>query len=144
METPFPLRGSWKHATEHTSPSGQVLNMFWHFEDERTCVVETETHMGLQISWFQYWRDTKGLLRYPLSKTVRASFKTAERILIEVCDQGLLINNYQFGPVADVKFPDRYDLFPGTRTNENGDIVPFTFKNSLLEYLRKPPKTNNA
>jgi hypothetical protein len=119
---------------------GSPQECLWHVLDDSTCVYEQQTGMGLMISWFQYWRLEDGILRFPLSKTTRAMFKGgAQFVPIEWEDSHLTMNHYRFHRVDDVPVPDRYDVFPGTRPNENGTPVPHSFRSRVLDHLPEPP-----
>ena len=96
--------------------------------------------MGLLVSWFQYWVKEGGILTYPLSATTRSMCKAAVYVPITLESGYLLSNGQRLNLVKGLSIPERFDLFPGTRPDENGQPIPFTFKGKLQGYLPDPPK----
>ncbi len=139
MNTHPSLLGSWVSFGENPQASDDVPDCTWHVVDNRTCVYEQRTEMGLSISWFQYWQDADGILRYPLCKTTRSMFKTAEYVPIQIDSAHLIMNGYRFELVAGLSVPERRDHFPGARPDEDGLPTPHTSKARLQEYLSDPP-----
>jgi hypothetical protein len=140
MISPQPLAGTWMGLPEGASDPGSPQVCTWHVLDESTCVYEQQTEMGLMIAWFQYWRVEDGILRFPLSKTTRAMFKRgAQFVRIQLEDSCLMMNNYRFHRVDALPVPDRYDVFPGTRPDENGSAVPHSFRSRVSEHVPEPP-----
>ncbi len=133
------LLGSWVNLPEDRFASNDVSNCVWHVVDERTCVYEQRTEMGIMVSWFQYWAHEGGFFRFPLSNNSRSMFKTAEYVSVTVGFDHLLMNGCRFDLVRGLAIPERYDLFPGTRPDENGCPAPHTFKAKLQEHLPNPP-----
>ncbi len=123
---------------------GGVPSCIWHVIDDRTCIYEIRTDIGIVTSWFQYWPDAEGILRYPLSKTTRSTFKIAQRVPIELKSGYLVVNGYRFDRAKDLPIPPRIDRFPGTRPDENGHPIPTKFKCELLDYVSEPPKVEQG
>ena len=140
--TPGPsLIGTWVGLPKDSCIPASPPECRWHVVDDCTCVYEQQTEMGLMISWFQYWLHEEGILRYPLSKTTRAMFKSgAEYVPLALEDTHLTMNGYRFIRVAEMNLPERVDIFPGTRPDENGTPIPHFFRGSVCEHLPAPPK----
>gem|GEM_PF-7066220 len=96
--------------------------------------------MGMMIAWFQYWPHEDGILRYPLGKTARSLWAAAEYVPIALEASHLTMHEYRFDRVAKLPIPDRFDVFPGTRPDENGSPIPHSFRTKVQEYLPEPPK----
>ena len=135
------LIGTWVSLPKGASFPATPPECIWHVLDHRTCVYESQTDMGLLISWYQYWLHEDGILRFPLSETTRAMFKAgAEYVPIVVEATHLTMNGYRFNRVAELPIPDRLDVFPGTRPDENGSPIPHSFRCKLQDHLPGPPK----
>ncbi len=145
MTSPRSLVGTWVGRPKGSSDPGSPQECTWHVVDDSTCVYEQQTGMGLMISWFQYWRIEDGILRFPLSKTTRSMFKGgAQFVAIELENSHLMMNGYRFHRVSDLPVPDRHDVFPGTRPDENGTPVPHSFTSRVMEHLPEPPNGEQA
>jgi hypothetical protein len=140
MKKELSLLGSWIQTSDEDKSHGGVPSCIWHVIDNRTCVYEIRTDIGIVTSWFQYWPDNEGILQYPLSKTTRSTFKLAQRIPIELKSEYLVMNGYRFERAKDLPIPPRNDLFPGTRPDENGHPIPTEFKSDLQDYVSDPPR----
>ena len=140
MEPSTSLLGSWVSPSGDHCASDDVPNCIWHVVDDRTCVYEQRTEMGLLVSWFQYWADAGGILRYPLGESTRSMFRPAQHVPITVEADHLLVNGHRFERVRGLPIPERCDLMPGTRPDKNGNPTPHTFKSKLQEYLTHPPR----
>lgn len=135
------LIGTWVSLLKDPRSSDDRPDCIWHVIDEKTCVYEQATEMGLMISWFQYWPHVDGIRRYPLSKTARSMFKTgAGFVPLELEAAHLTMNGYRFVRSRGLPVPQRFDVFPGTRPDESGSRVPFCFRGKLLDHLTEPPK----
>jgi hypothetical protein len=81
-----------------------------------------------------------GILRYPLSKTSRSMFKDgAEFVPVALEDNHLIMNEYEFKLTDNLPIPDRYNVFPGARIDENGVPKLHSFKKEVCEHLEEPP-----
>lgn len=141
MDLSGSLLGTWVSLLKaHRSSEGRP-DCIWHVIDEKTCVYEQWTGMGLMISWFQYWLQADGILRYPLSKTARSMFKTgAGFVPLEWEATHLTMNGYRFARSSGLTVPERFDVFPGTRPDESGSRIPFSFRGKVLDHLTVPPR----
>ena len=138
METLLPLLGSWASHSEDHNPF--VESCVWHVVDHQTCAYEHHLDTGLLVSWFQYWVVEGGILQFPLSETTRWMFTTAVCVSITLESGYLLMNGHRLNRVHGLSIPERFDLFPGTRPDENGQHRPYTFKRKLQGHLTDPPK----
>ena len=135
------LIGSWVPLAKGTSISASPPECIWHVVDDSTCVYEQQTEMGLMISWFQYWIHEEGILRYPLCENTRAMYKSgAEYVPLALEASYLTMHGCRFDRVSGLPVPDRVDIFPGTRPDENGIPVPHFFRGNLCDPLPEPPK----
>jgi len=67
-------------------------------------------------------------------------FKSAEYVPISVADTHLIMNGYRFDRVEILPVPDRFDVLPGTRPDENGIPVPIRIRSKVRDHLSEPPK----
>jgi hypothetical protein len=56
----------------------------------------------------------------------------------------LIVDGYRFNRVAGLPIPDRFDVFPGTRPDENGTPKPYSFKDKVCDHLPEPPNGHQA
>ena len=134
------LLGTWVSLLTVPGSSDDRPDCIWHVVDEATCVYEQWTEMGLMISWFQYWLHADGILRYPLSNTARSMFKAgAGFVPLELQADHLTMNGYRFSRSSGLTVPERFDVFPGTRPDESGSRIPFSFRGKILHHLTEPP-----
>jgi hypothetical protein len=131
--------GTWVSLPKGAGIPSSPPECIWHVVDDSTCVYEQQTEMGLMISWFQYWCHEEGILRYPLSKATRPMFKSAEYVPILVADTHLIMNGYRFNRVDPLPIPERYDVLPGTRPDENGIRIPIRIRSKVRDHLSEPP-----
>lgn len=64
----------------------------------------------------------------------------AEYVPIVLEATHLTMNGYRFDRVDALPVPDRFDVFPGTRPDENGSPIPHSFRSMILDHLPEPPK----
>lgn len=140
MDLSGSLLGTWVSLLKDPGSSDERPDCIWHVVDEKTCVYEQRTEMGLMVSWFQYWLHADGILRYPLSKTARSMFKGgAVFVPLELEAVHLTMNGYRFARSSGLRVPERFDVFPGTRPDDRGSPIPFCFRGEVLEHLTDPP-----
>jgi hypothetical protein len=135
------LIGTWAALAKEAGGPSRPPECIWHVIDDSTCVYEQRTEMGLMISWFQYWLHEDGILRYPLTKMTRSMFRKsgAEYVPFELEATHLTMNGYRFDRVGELPIPDRFDIFPGTRPDDNGSPIPHSFRSKVLDHLKEPP-----
>lgn len=138
------LIGTWVSTPKGSSIPASPPECIWHVVDHNTCVYEQQTERGLLISWFQYWLHEEGILRYPLTKTTRAMFKSgAEYVPIALEASQLSMNGYRFNRVAGLPLPEFFDVFPGTLPDKNGTPIPHFLRSSVCDHLLEPPKSEH-
>lgn len=142
---PSLLIGTWVSLPGESNTPSCPPGCIWRVLDESTCVYEQQTDMGIMISWFQYWPQEGGILRYPLCKGTRSIFKgKAEQVQMEWGETHIIMNGYRFVRVDELPPPDRFDVYPGTRPDANGKPIPHSVKSKLQDLLSEPPNGEQA
>jgi hypothetical protein len=138
------LIGTWVFIPNELDAQHGTRECVLHILDNRTCVYEQQTDMGLMVSWFQYWHHEEGILRYPLTNATRPMFDSAEFIPVTVSDTHLIMNGHRLDRVDGLPIPEPFDILPGTRPNDNGDPIPTKWRSKVRDYLDKPPQGEQA
>ncbi len=67
-------------------------------------------------------------------------FRHAEYVPVILEPNHLMMNGHQFNRVEGIPIPERFDVLPGTGSDENGISFPQTFRSELQDYLSEPPR----